>query len=227
MPLFDLPPIPDIPVTGMAGGYPVRRIFCVGRNYAAHAAEMGNEVPETPFYFTKSPANLCLSGATVPFPPGTSDYQHEVELAVTLGAPLFRATPDQAGAAVHSWGCALDMTRRDLQIAERRKQRPWDLGKDVENAAVFAPLTPAAEWDGPGRHSITLSVDGQVRQSSTLDLMIHPVPQILAHLSGYYHLAPGDVVLTGTPQGVGPVAPGARLHGEIAGLAPVELTLAP
>ncbi len=145
--LFSLPEPISIPVVGEQATYPIGRIFCVGRNYAAHAAEMGHEVDrEAPFYFTKSPENAVLTGASVPYPPGTENYHHEMELAVAIGRPVFRATPAEAWEAVYGYGCALDMTRRDLQIRERNKQRPWDLGKDVENGAVFAPLTRAAEW---------------------------------------------------------------------------------
>ena len=225
MPLFDLPPVPDLPVLEEAQGYPVRRIFCVGRNYAAHAAEMGNEVPEQPFYFTKSPANMVLTGATLPYPPGTSDFHHEVELVVAVGAELFRATPQDAAGAVYGYGTGLDMTRRDLQIAERKKQRPWDLGKDVEGGTVLGPLTRATDVGALTGRAITLEVDGATRQASTLDLMIHDVPHLLAHLSGFYHLRPGDLVLTGTPEGVGPVTPGMTLKGRIDGLSPVTLTL--
>lgn len=148
--LFALPQTPVIPVAGEAAGYPVGRVFCVGRNYAAHAAEMGNEVDrEAPFYFTKAAANAVLSGAEVPYPPGTGNFHHEMELAVAIGAPVFLASAEDARQAIFGYGCALDMTRRDLQIRERQKQRPWDLGKDLENGTVLAPLTRAADWGGP------------------------------------------------------------------------------
>ncbi|MBT9384060.1 fumarylacetoacetate hydrolase family protein [Pseudooceanicola sp. CBS1P-1] len=224
MALFSLPAIPDVPVKGENDGYAVARIFCVGRNYAAHAAEMGNEVPEAPFYFTKSPAHLHLSGATLPYPPGTEDCHHEVELVVALGAPLFRATPEEAAAAIYAYGCGLDMTRRDLQISERKKQRPWDLGKDFDGGAIIARLTKASEFT-PATQTITLDLDGTRRQGSTLDLMLNDVVQVLCHLSGFYRLAPGDLIYTGTPEGVGPVVPGNHLSGQIEGLDPVELTI--
>lgn len=225
MSLFDLPPIPDIPVQGESEGYPVRRIFCVGRNYAAHAAEFGNEVPEQPFYFTKSPANMVLSGATVPYPCGTEDYQFEMELAVALQAPLFRCTAEEVPGAIYGYACALDMTRRDLQIRERKKERPWDLGKDVENAAVFGPITRAADFGAVTNQRIALTLDGAVKQDSTLDLMINDITAVLMHLSGYYHLGAGDLIMTGTPEGVGQVAPGNVLSGMVDGLTPVELTI--
>lgn len=226
--LFTLPEVPGIPVTGEAATYPIGRIFCVGRNYAAHAAEMGHEVDrEAPFYFTKSASNAVLSGAVAPYPPGTEDYHHEMELAVAIGRPVFRAGQDEAKAAVYAYGCALDMTRRDLQIRERNKQRPWDLGKDVENAAVFAPLTKASEWSPDAEKRIHLSVNGETRQDATLAEMVWKVDEIISHLSGYYHLRPGDLILTGTPAGVGPVAAGDVISGGVDGLEPVQLTLAP
>ena len=228
MSLFDLPPIPDIPVIGEDQGYPLRRIICVGRNYEAHAKELGNEVDrEAPFYFTKSLNALALSGATIPYPPGTDDYHHEMEFAFVMGAPLFRANRDEALAAVYGYACALDMTRRDRQNDAKDKRRPWDLAKDVEGSAVIGPITKAADFGPVAGQQITLDVNGTRRQDATLDLMIHDIGGILEHLSGYYHLAPGDLILTGTPAGVGAVGPGDVLHGEVQGLAPVDLTIGP
>ncbi|OED49533.1 fumarylacetoacetate hydrolase family protein [Leisingera sp. S232] len=225
--LFRLPETPVVPVSGKAAGYPVGRIFCVGRNYAAHAAEMGNEVDrEAPFYFTKSAANAVLTGSVVPYPPGTENFHYEMELAVAIGAPVFRASIEEAAAAVFGYGCALDMTRRDVQIRERQKQRPWDLGKDLENGTVLAPLTKAADWGGPSGRRIWLEVNGENRQDASLDEMIWPVKEIICHLSGFYHLRPGDLILTGTPAGVGAVHSGDRMRGGIDGLEPVELALA-
>lgn len=224
--LFDLPAPPLIPVRGAAAGYPVRRIFCVGRNYAAHAAEMGTEADrEAPFYFTKSPSALMLSGGTLAYPPGTENCHYEMELVVSLGAPAFRLGREAAAAAIHGYACGLDMTRRDLQLAAREKQRPWDLGKDFEDSAVIAEITPAAELPHLPPRRIALEVNGTVRQEARLADLIHDVPAIIAHLSGFYHLGPGDLIMTGTPAGVGPVSPGDRLTGTIDGLAPVELTV--
>ncbi|MEX0282284.1 MAG: fumarylacetoacetate hydrolase family protein [Arenibacterium sp.] len=224
--LFDLPEIPGLAVKGQNALYPIGRIFCVGRNYAAHAAEMGFEVDrEAPFYFTKSPANVVLSGATVPFPPGTKNYHHEMELVMAIGAPVFRATQVEAQAAIYAFGCGLDMTRRDLQIASRNKQRPWDLGKDVENAAVLAPLTPAAEMGDIGPQRIHLEVNGETQQDATLDELIWKLDEIVMDLSKFYHLRPGDLIMTGTPAGVGPVQPGDKITGGIDGLDSISLTL--
>ena len=225
MSLFDLPAVPDIPVKGETEGYPVRRIFCVGRNYAAHAAEMGDEAPAVPFYFTKAPAHLILTGQTTPYPPGTSDYHYEIELVVAIGAPLFKAKPEETMAAVYGYATGLDMTRRDLQAISKDAGLPWDTAKDVENAAVVGPMTKAADFGPLEAQAISLTVDGETRQNSTIDKMVHSVPNLLSHLSGFYHLQPGDLVFTGTPEGIGPVTAGAALRGQVEGLAPVELTL--
>ncbi len=226
MSLFDLPAHPEVPVAGESDTYPVRRIFCVGRNYADHAKEMGHAPDlEAPFYFTKAPAHLCLTGATTPYAPGTADYHHEMELVVALGAPVFRATRDRAEAAVYAYGCGLDMTRRDRQQDGKDKRRPWDLGKDFEDAAVIAPLTKASAFGPVGPQTITLTVNGDLRQSATLDQLLHDIPAVIVHLSQYYHLGPGDLIYTGTPAGVGAVQAGDVLHGEIDGLAPIDLTI--
>jgi fumarylpyruvate hydrolase len=224
--LFEPPATPSIPVKGEAAGYPVVRIFCVGRNYAAHAAEMGVEVDrEAPFYFTKNPQHTLHTGSTLPYPPGTENFHYEMELALTIGNPVFRASREEAAAAIHSYGCALDMTRRDLQLVAREKQRPWDLGKDVEGTAVFAELTPAAEMGELGPQRIHLEVNGEIRQDATLADLIHSCVEVVMDLSKFYHLAPGDVIMTGTPAGVGPVVAGDRITGGIDGLAPIALTI--
>ncbi len=223
--LFDTPEVHSIPVRGETAEYPVRRIFCVGRNYAAHAAEMGGEVDrEAPWYFLKSATAHVASGATVPYPPGTDNFHYEMELALVLGAPAFRADQDEAKAAIYGYGCALDMTRRDRQQDGKDHRRPWDLGKDIENGAVMAPLTRAADWEPAGQR-IHLEVNGEVRQDATLAEMVWNVAEIVSHLSHYYHLQPGDVIMTGTPAGVGPVVAGDRITGGIDGLDPIELSL--
>ncbi|AUQ56003.1 fumarylacetoacetate hydrolase family protein [Phaeobacter inhibens] len=224
--LFDLPPVPAIPVEGRDESWPIGRIFCVGRNYAAHAAEMGVEVDrEQPFYFTKSACHAVLSGAEVPYPQGTENFHHEMELVVAISAPLQDATVAQARAAIWGYGCALDMTRRDLQLRERQKQRPWSLGKDLENGSVFAPLRAAEDWGAPGDQRIWLRVNDEIRQDASLAELIWSVEDILCHLSRYYHLRPGDLVMTGTPAGVGPVVAGDDIEGGIDGLMPVRLAL--
>ncbi|MGA1025511.1 MAG: FAA hydrolase family protein [Rhodobacteraceae bacterium] len=223
--LFDLPPLPQVPVVGSDATYPVRRIFCVGRNYAAHAAEMGVEVDrEAPFYFTKTPWAICHSGTSIPYPLETENYHYEMEFVVAIGKPAFRVAQADAMDVVFGYGCGLDMTRRDLQLAARAKQRPWDLGKDVEASAVIAALTPAAEFT-IGAQRIALSVNGETKQDATLADLIWSVPELIAHLSRFYHLQPGDLIYTGTPAGVGPVVAGDTIEGTIDGLAPVALSL--
>lgn len=225
------PPQPPaaLPVRGRPERFPVRRLFFVGRNYLAHAAEMGMTVDKTkeaPFYFTKSADTLVHSGATVPFPPMTRDYHHEVELVVALGAPGFQVQATQAGALVFGYACGLDMTRRDLQLQARQAQRPWDLGKDVEGSAVVSEIVPM-----PGhlmdRGEIGLTVNGQSRQRSDVSRLIWSVPELIADLSRYYHLQPGDLIFTGTPEGVGPVWPGDQLVGQVEGVAEVRLQVGP
>mgnify|MGYP000853751833 FL=1 len=223
--LFDLPRHPQVPVAGSEKTFPVRRIFCVGRNYAAHAAEMGHEVDrEAPFYFTKTPSATVLTGATIPYPPGTNDYHHEMELVVAIGRPAFRISKEDAMSVVYGYACGLDMTRRDRQQDGKDKRRPWDLGKDFEQSAVISPITEAKDFT-VGTQKIEMSVNGTVKQVATLDELIWSIPEIINHLSGYYHLEPGDLIYTGTPSGVGAVLAGDHIHGTIDGLTAIDLTL--
>jgi len=223
--LFSSPDYPSVP-TADGSLYPVHRIFCVGRNYVEHAKEMGVEVDrEAPFYFLKDAQAIVPTGATIPYPPGTENFHYEMELMIAIGSTVFQANDDEAAAAIWGYGCGLDMTRRDLQLAARAKQRPWDLGKNFEKSAVIAALTPANAFGAVGPQRIALSVNGETRQDAHLsDLVWSPV-EIVGHLSHYYHLAPGDLIYTGTPAGVGPVVAGDRIRGEIDGLAPVDLTV--
>lgn len=226
--LFPAPDVRMIPVRGEDATYPIHRIFCVGRNYAAHAEEMGYEVDrEAPFFFTKAALHAVPTGTTQPYPPGTENYHFEMELVVALGAPIFRGNREAAEATVYAYGCALDMTRRDLQVNSRNVKRPWDFGKDVEGSAVFSPMTKAGDFGAVTGQRIWLTVNGETKQDSTLDLLIHDVPAVISYLSGYYHLGPGDVILTGTPEGVGPVVAGDRIEGGIDGLDPISLTIGP
>lgn len=197
--------------------FAVRRIFCIGRNYADHAAEMGNEVDrEKPFFFTKS-AHALTGPGDLPYPPGTSDLHHEVELVLAIGADLTDASPDQAARAIIGRAVGLDMTRRDLQAEAKDKRRPWDAAKDFDFSAVIAPLSSAPT--GPG---IRLSVNGAVRQDGRLDQMIFSEAEIVAFLSTLYRLMPGDLIMTGTPAGVGAVVRGDQLEAEIDGLPPLS-----
>ncbi|HVV94642.1 MAG TPA: fumarylacetoacetate hydrolase family protein [Hyphomicrobiales bacterium] len=226
--LFAPQPQPAVPVDGTDRLYPVSRIFCVGRNYAEHAKEMGFEVDrEAPFYFTKAASALVQSGATVPYPPGTSNYHYEMELVVAIGAPAFFVPAERAMEAVYGYASGLDMTRRDLQFGAREKGRPWDFGKAFEQSAVIGPLTPAADFGALGPQRLTLAVNGQRRQDALLSTMVWSVPELIAYLSRFYHLVPGDLIYTGTPAGVGAVIAGDQIVGAIDGLKPVELAIAP
>ena len=224
--VFPPPPQAAVAVAGSAGRYAVRRIFCVGRNYAAHAREMGSDPErEPPFYFTKSAAALVADGSRVPYAPGTHNLHYEMELVAAIGAPAFRADAKAAQACVWGYACGLDMTRRDLQAQARDIGRPWDLGKDFENSAVMGVLVPAAEIGHPQQGRIGLRVNGALRQEADIADMIWQVPDIVANLSQYYHLQPGDLIYTGTPEGVGPVQPGDRLEGWIDGVGTIALDI--
>jgi fumarylpyruvate hydrolase len=225
---YVFPPAPQaaVPVRGSSQHYAVSRIFCVGRNYAAHAREMGFDPDrEPPFYFNKTPADLVMTGATVPYPLGTQNFHYEMELVIAIGKPALRVTPKAALDCVWGYACGLDMTRRDLQIKSREMGRPWDFGKDFENAAVMSPLVPASDIGHPSAGTIQLSVNGAVKQNADLKDLIWSVPEVVANLSEYYHLQPGDLIYTGTPEGVGPVKPGDHLTGRIEGVGEIALTI--
>lgn len=221
------PPQPEVPVKGTELQFPVNRIFCVGRNYEAHAKEMGMSVDrDTPFYFTKSSSCVVLSGATVPYPPGTDNYHHEMELVVAIGKPAFRIAEDDALEIVLGYACGLDMTRRDLQLKARDKGRPWDLGKNFENSAVISEIVDVSECGHIDSGDIRLTVNGDIRQEGDINDLIWNVPELIADLSKYYHLEPGDLLYTGTPAGVGPVDPGDVIAGSIHQLGEIQLTIA-
>ena len=219
-------PQPSVPVAGSEARFPVRRIYCVGRNYAEHAREMGgNPEREPPFFFMK-PAEAILVGERMDYPPRTADLQHEIELVVAL-ARGGRDIP--AGAAldcVFGYAVGLDMTRRDLQAELKAKGRSWEMGKAFDQSAPISPIVPAARCGHPRRGAIDLKVKSRSRQHGDLADMIWPVAEIIANLSGYVTLLPGDLIFTGTPAGVGPVQRGDMLEGEIEGVGRLALTIA-
>ena len=226
--LFEIPPAPTVSIEGEASSYPVNRIFCVGRNYADHAKEMGVEVDrEAPFYFLKSATTVVSTGSTIPYPSGTSNYHYEMELVVAIGAPVFRASASDVARAVLGYACGLDMTRRDLQLEARAKGRPWDLGKDFEQSAVVSTIVRAKKFGSIANQRISLDVDGAVKQDAKLSDLVWSVPEIIQHLSKFYHLAPGDLIFTGTPAGVGAVVSGDNIRGGIDGLPDVTLKIGP
>ena len=222
--VFEPAPTVSVEIAGSDARFPVNRVFCVGRNYAAHVREMGFDPDrEEPCYFTKSARCIAPSGSEIPYPPATQNYHHEIELVVAIGEAGFELSSDDALSVVYGYACGLDMTRRDLQIASRESKGPWDIGKDFENAAIISPIVPAVEIGHPRGGRIELSVNGEQRQDSDLENLIWSVAEIIAHLSRFYRLEPGDLIYTGTPDGVGPVRPGDRIAGSVAGVGEIEL----
>ena len=206
-----------IPVEG-GGVFPVRRVYCIGRNYAAHAIEMGHDPDrEPPFFFQKNPDSLDASGE-MPYPVGTYDLHHEIEMMVALKSGGRDIALEDALSHVWGYGVALDMTRRDLQGEAKKLGRPWEIGKSFEHSAPISPLLPVSQVGHPSTGEITLHVNGALRQEGDLAQMIWKTPEIIRYLSQYFELAAGDVILTGTPAGVGPVARGDVIEGKVAGL---------
>ena len=227
--LWAPPPVASLPVRGRSERAPVNRLFFVGRNYHAHAVEMGRPVDksrEVPFYFTKSPSTLVESGATVAYPAGTKDYQYEMELVVVIGKGGFRVRQADAHELICGYACGLDMTRRDLQLVAREKGRPWDLGKDIEQGSIASEIVPM-QGVVIDKGELVLEVNGQTKKKSDLGKLIWNIREIIADLSTYYRLEPGDLIYTGTPEGVGPVVTGDRLEGRVEGVGSVTLTVGP
>lgn len=221
--------IPSLAVRGESARFPVRRIFCVGRNYVEHQKEMGGDGREQPFFFAKA-AHDALSVAEgaagqVHYPPKTADYHWETEMVVVLGKGGRRIAVEAA--ASHVWGYAvgLDMTRRDLQQVGKDKGRPWTFGKDFDQAAPIGALTPAAKIGHPAKAQLTLKVNGQVKQDSNIDQMIWSVPEQIAFLSQHYTLEAGDLIMTGTPAGVGAAKVGDELVASIEGLVELRVNI--
>ncbi|MCK8463368.1 fumarylacetoacetate hydrolase family protein [Aliiroseovarius sp. S1339] len=213
------PPQPSLAIVGSDDRFPVRRIYCIGQNYAAHAREMGsNPDQDPPFFFSKPADALVADGATVPYPPGTDNLHHEAELVVAIG--IGGANIPVETALDHVWGYAIgnDLTRRDLQAAAKKVGRPWDMAKGFDHSAPCGPLHPASKTGHIGTGKIQLTVNDEVRQSSDLSDLIWSVADVIAYLSSLITLAPGDLIFTGTPEGVGPVMPGDVCVVEIEGL---------
>ena len=220
------PPVTSLPVEGDARRFPVRRVFCVGRNYAAHAREMGHDPDrEPPFFFTKPADALVPGGGAIPYPPATRDLHHEVELVVALGKG--GADIPQGSALEHVFGYAvgIDLTRRDLQGEAKKLGRPWDMGKAFDRSAPISALRPAARIGHPERNPIRLAVNGAMRQESTLAHHIWSVAETISYLSGLVELAPGDLIFMGTPEGVAAVQRGDVLEAAIEGVGELRLTI--
>lgn len=223
------PPSAHAPVTaaiaGSAETFAVRRIYCVGRNYAAHSREMGHTDRAPPFFFTKFADTLVPSGTTLSYPPETADYHYEGELVIAIGADTFEVTSEQAPDHVFGYACGLDMTRRDIQLGFRDRSEPWDLGKNFSQGAVIAPIHRASEVGHPVTGALVLKVNGAVRQDADLADLMWPCADIVAYLSRFDRLAAGDLIYTGTPAGVGAVVPGDHITLEIERLTPLSATI--
>ncbi len=226
-------PRPEAGVLAVAGSdevFPVRRVYCVGRNYAEHAREMGATGREDPFFFAK-PNDALLNVAegevgVMPYPPRTQDLHHEIELVAALGSGGRDLSPQQAAACIWGYAIGLDMTRRDLQGAAKKAGRPWETGKAFDHSAPIGPVHPAAATGALSSGRIALSVNGQARQAGDLSDMIWPVPEAIAYLSTLFELKAGDLVFTGTPAGVAAVVPGDLLQGSIEGLGTLQVRIA-
>lgn len=230
--IIPVPPQPRVPVRG-GNTFPVRRIFCVGRNFADHAREMGASAPASkadrgqPVFFHKPSDAIVTGNADVPYPPGTQDLHHEVELVVALGqdAPAGALSRDQAQALVIAYGVGLDLTRRDLQAAAKAKGLPWDTGKGFDHSAPISELVPADDVADLDARTLTLTVNGEVRQHGSLADLIWDVPDILHELSLLYALRAGDLVFMGTPAGVAALKPGDRFNANLEGVAELQGTI--
>lgn len=223
---FEIPALPSVPVVGADRRFPVGRIFCVGRNYEAHAREMGGDpTREAPFFFTKFPQAIVESGASIPYPPVTRSFHHEGELVVAVGKEAAGIDAKAAEAIVFGYAAGLDMTRRDLQNAAKEKGRPWDNGKNFANAAPIGAIRPVEKHGHVTAGALRVTVDGVEKQAGDVAEMVWTPFEVLAHLSKVERLLPGDLVYTGTPAGVGPVEPGNVVTVEIAGLPPCTVTI--
>jgi fumarylpyruvate hydrolase len=226
--VFAPPQQPSVPVAGGDDRLPVRRIFCVGRNYAAHAREMGRDPDrEPPFFFTKPADAVVESGEIVAYPPETENFHYEAELIIAIGTGGRNIA--EAEALTHVWGYAVgnDLTRRDLQLKAREQGRPWDWGKAFDRSAVIGPIHPVESVGHPDSGSIRLTVNGEIKQDADLSELIWSVPEIISILSRSIELRPGDLIMTGTPAGVGPLVEGDTCVVEIAGLGRIETRIGP
>jgi fumarylpyruvate hydrolase len=216
--VIEAQPVVALPVAGTDALFPVRRVYCIGRNYAAHAIEMGHDPDrEDPFFFQKNPDNLETSGE-FPYPPRTEDVHHEAELAVVLKSGGRDIPVDQALDCVFGYAISLDMTRRDLQGIQKKLGRPWEIGKAFEASAPIGPIHPVSQVGHLDKGRLAMTVNGQIRQEADLNQMIWKVQEQISYLSEYYELAPGDVILSGTPAGVGAVVRGDVMEVTIEGL---------
>ena len=216
-------PVPTLPVKGSDKLFPIHRVYCVGRNYAEHAIEMGHDPSkEPPFFFQKNPDNIVTDGK-FPYPDKTKDVHHEIEMIVALSKGGVNIPVEKALDHVFGYGVGLDMTRRDLQGEAKKMGRPWEVGKAFEASAPCGPLVPASEIGHPSEGEVLLKVNGAVRQKGDLNQLIWKVPEMISYLSGLFALQPGDIIMTGTPAGVGAVVRGDVMEGSVAGVGTIEV----
>ena len=217
--VIDIGPLPSLPVEGSDARFPVGRIYCVGRNYAEHAREMGHDPDrEPPFFFMKPADALVPGGGSLPYPLATKNLHYEIELVAVIGKGGVRIHAKDALTHVWGYGVGLDMTRRDVQAAAKTAGRPWDMGKGFDQSAPCSAIRPASKIGHPAKGAIWLTVNGATKQRGDLEDMIWPLPDIIRHLSELVALAPGDLIFTGTPAGVGPVVAGDSLEGHVDGV---------
>ncbi|TKC87919.1 fumarylacetoacetate hydrolase family protein [Trinickia terrae] len=228
--VISAPPVHTLAVAGEPGLFPVNRVFCIGRNYAAHAREMGKDPDREPPFFFMKPANAVVqageSEMAIPYPPMTGNFHHEIELVIAIGKGGSDIDADRALEHVYGYAVGLDMTRRDLQLEARDKGRPWEFGKSFSKSAPIGPLYRAADAGAVAEADIRLTVNGEVRQSSNIAKLIWSVQESIAYLSKYESLEPGDLIMTGTPEGVGAVVRGDLMEGAIDGLGRIVVRVA-
>jgi fumarylpyruvate hydrolase len=223
--VIDIGPRPSIAVEGAEGRFPVGRIYCVGRNYADHAREMGHDPDrEPPFFFMKAANSLVASGSTIAYPVATKDVHHEIEMVVAIAKGGKDIPVERALDHVWGYGVGLDMTRRDIQGEAKKMGRPWEMGKSFDESAPVSALRPVAQVGHPAKGAIWLKVNGQLKQQGDLAMQIWSVPEQINYLSTLITLQPGDLVFSGTPAGVGPVKAGDRLEGHVDGLGDLVVT---
>lgn len=224
--VIEPPEVVAIPVSGEEAAFPVRRIWCVGRNYADHAREMGHDPDREPPFFFSKPSNAAVPGGTLPFPGHTNDFHHEIELVVALAKGGKDISAETALEHVYGYAVGLDMTRRDIQAEAKKLGRPWDLSKGFDQSCPISAIVPAARIGHPTQGKIEITVNGRVQQTGDLNQMIWSIPEAIAYLAKYVELLPGDLLMTGTPAGVSAVKPGDVLHGMCTGVGEISVTYA-
>ena len=224
---FVIPAAPQasIPVAGTSKSFPVRRVWCVGRNYLEHTRELGNDERQPPFFFAKHADMIAPAGAAIPYPSLTKDLQHEVEFIVALKSGGANIKPEDALAHVYGYGVGIDLTRRDLQMASRKKEQPWEIGKSFDQSAPCGALRPASEIGHPAKARIWLKVNGEIRQDGDLEQMIWNTAEIISKLSQQVSVGAGDVIMTGTPAGVGPLVAGDSVECGIDGIGELKIRM--